>query len=151
MYWRLTLAFVISVFLAGTHWKAYVSGKKAVLAEVQAKALEAERAARQRERELVLARQQVEEAYAKHKRQAASAAAAARSELDRLRITLANPRVTATPGTAAQPRADGPGSAERELLAACAGEVQGLAAEADRLAGKVTGLQSYVREVCLPR
>ena len=40
LYLRLAVAAVIAVFLAGTHWKAYTSGKATVQAEWQAEKLE---------------------------------------------------------------------------------------------------------------
>ena len=77
---------------------------------------------------------------------AASAVNAARTELDRLRSDIA----TGAGGCAvpSDPAAglgidDGPTRAG-ELLSACAGELASLAADADRLAGQVSGLQGYV-------
>lgn len=124
------------------------AGRTKAQAECNAKAFYAERAARAREQQLLAENRKIEERYAQYQRTSAAAAASARSELERLRDTLASRR--ATPVAApAQPLPDGAGDTERQILAQCATEVQGLAAEADRLADKVTGLQDYVKTVLM--
>lgn len=146
MYIRLVIVAIVAVVLAGTHWKVYLNGQKAVRAEYQAKQLAAEQAARAREQQLVAQRQKVEELYVQEKRKAATAAAGARAELDRLRGQLAaGGPAPADPATA--PRADG-ASIESQLLGACATALVGVAEGADRLAAQVVGLQEYVRGVC---
>lgn len=149
MYVRLVIAAIVAVVLAGTHWKAYINGQKAVRAEYQAKQLAAEQAARAREQELVAQRQKVEELYVEEKRKAAAAAAGARTELGRLRDQLAAGRpapANPTPTT----RADA-GAIEGQLLGACASALVAVAEDADRLAAQVVGLQDYVRGVCRSR
>ena len=146
MYIRLVITAVVLVVLAGTHWKAYLNGKKAVRAEYQAKELAAEKAAREREQELIAERQKLEDRYVQDKRKADAAAAGARAELGRLRDQLAA-RGAAAATTAAPIRVDG-GSPEAQLLGACASALVGVAEDADRLAAQVIGLQAYVRGVC---
>jgi hypothetical protein len=147
MYWRVTAALLTLVVLACTHWKAYVEGKQIKQAEFNQMVANATQRFREREQAMVDAKQKAEEAHEQDKRKSAAAAVAARNELDRLRLALAG-RGRAAQDPAAQPRVDDTGAAERELLGACAGELQTMAAEADRLAVKVTGLQGYVAGVC---
>lgn len=148
MYLRLTLAAIALVVLAGTHWKTYVAGGNAVRTQHQAQVIAAEQSARAKEQALLAAKQRTEETYEQNKRKAATAAAAARTELDRLRVALAR-RGEPAPGAAPSASTDDTRGPERELLGACAADLQSMAAEADRLAGKVTGLQGYVTDVCL--
>lgn len=161
MYWllnpRVWVAAVILVVLGATHFTAYRGGKATVRAawdkeraELTAKALEAEQAARKKEQELVTQRQKLEEKYAQDKRKAAAAAAGAQSELDRLRDAIAAaPSCQAGADPAAAGRAAGAARLELELLGACATALTDLAAEADRLETRVVGLQQYVKQVCL--
>lgn len=104
--------------------------------------------ARAREATLNAARQKAEEFYVAEKRKAAAAARGARTELDGLRDELYALGTTAAgPGSATTCRVDA-GTPERELLGQCAAALVGVAAEADRMAAQVIGLQGYVREVC---
>ena len=150
MPWKLTLAIVVAVALAGTHWKAYVEGKHVVQAEWNKERLVAEKAAREKEQALVAGKQKAEEAYVQEKRKAARAAADARTELDRLRSALS------AGGEPAQAAASGPrindrAGLESELLGQCAAALVSMAAEADRLEAWIVGLQGYVKNVCSPR
>jgi hypothetical protein len=158
MYARLTLALIVAVLLAGTHWKTYVMGQQAVRvewdrdkAERVTLALQAEQAARAREQELVAARQNAEVRYAQVKKRAATAAAGAQSELGQLRDELAtHPDRDPTGGNpGAAHRADDGTRLERNLLGHCAAALVEVAADADRLEAIVLGLQSYVKQVCL--
>lgn len=161
MYWllnpRVWIAAVILVVLSATHFTAYRSGKAAVRAvwdkekaELTAKALAAEQAARTKEQALVVQRQQAEKRYVEEKRKAAVAAAGAGSELERLRNALAErDRELATADSAASSRANGGARLERDLLGNCATALAELGAEADRLEARIVGLQSYVKQVCL--
>lgn len=156
MYWRITAALIVAALLAGTHWKAYVSGKKTVQAEwnldIQQRteqALAAEQAARNQEHQLVAAKQKAEEAYVNEKRKAARAAAGAQSELDRLRDAINDRGDSSCADPAAKPRANGITRLEQELLGQCAGALTELAAEADRLEAIVVGLQAYIRGTVL--
>lgn len=156
MYWRITAALIVAALLAGTHWKAYVSGKKTVQTEwnedIQKRteqALEAERAARDQEQQLMAAKQKAEEAYVDQKRKAAVAAAGAKSELDRLRDAINDRGDSSCTDPAAKPRANGITRLEQELLGQCAGALTELAAEADRLEAIIVGLQAYIRGTVL--
>ena len=55
---------------------------------------------------------------------------------------------TASSNTTTPAGAYGTGGLERELLGNCAKSLAELAQTADRLEGKIVGLQSYVSEVC---
>lgn len=110
----------------------------------------AEELARKREQSLSVYRQQAEEKYVQEKTRAAAAASRARNELDGLRNELyALGPSSARKGPAATGRADGPARLEGELLGQCATALVGVAAEADRLAASVVGLQAYVKNVCV--
>jgi hypothetical protein len=124
--------------------------KLAQMNQAYAKGLqEASEAARRREHELLAARQKTEERYDQEKRKAAVAASRSRAELDGLRNELyAIPAPSAKDPNPA-PRADGRATLERELLGNCATTLVGMAAEADRLAAVVVGLQTYVKNVCV--
>ena len=124
--------------------------RMALMQQAHAEALQrSEQTAREREQGLVQARQKAEEAYVQEKRKAAVAAGRARSELDGLRdelyaLSAPQPRQDTAPAC----RTDA-GAVERELLGQCAANLVDLAAETDRLAVQLTGLQGYVRGVCM--
>lgn len=108
-------------------------------------------AARAQEQALGVAKQKAEEAYALEKRKAAVAARNARSELDGLRNELyAIPVPNRSPdtNTITFSRVNG-ATIERQLLGECATTLVEVAANADRLATQVLGLQSYVANVCV--
>jgi hypothetical protein len=109
----------------------------------------AEELARKREHDLLAARQKAEDQYDLEKRKAAAAATRSRSELDWLRSELYAIGAPSAKDPAPAIRADGRSGLERELLGSCASTLVGVAAEADRLAAVVVGLQTYVRSVCL--
>lgn len=148
-----TAAAIVSAALAG--WGAWIvqdwryDAELAKMHQAYAQGLQkAEQAARSREHDLLAARQRTEERYEQEKRKAAVAGSRARIELDGLRnelyaIAPANPK-----DPAPARRADGRATLERELFGSCASTLVGVAAEADRLAAVVVGLQTYVRSVC---
>lgn len=76
-------------------------------------------------------------------------ASAARTELDRLRLVLAERERIATSDATTSGRPDG-AATERKLLDECAGAYQKLAETTDQFAGQVRGLQSYVLMVVKP-
>lgn len=157
--YRYAIVAVLAVVLCATHWKAYVVGKTTVMSQWQQeklqmsqKALEAEQESRQKEQQLVAAKEKAEKQYVDEKRKAAKSAASASAELDRLRDALATAPTDsgkenhcACTGT----RVDVATGLERELLGHCATSLVQLAAEADRLETVVVGLQRYVKDVCL--
>lgn len=146
---RLTAAAVLALLLAGTHWKAYISGQQAVRAQYVAAQLQAEKAARLREQQLIEEKQKAEAVYVDQKRKAAVAVSGARTELERLRDALAT-RSPSEPATAS-PRAADRAGLEQHLLGQCASALVGMAAEADRLETLVVGLQGYIKNVCLEK
>ena len=146
-------ALALALIAAGwkVHHTGYQAGVNDTQANYQAQALEAERQARATERAKVIAVNQVETRHEQTKQAAAAAAAAADTELDRLRTLLATPTSTPQP-TATDPtpaaRADD-ASRARLVVGQCAGALASMAATADALEARVTGLQDYVRAVCL--
>lgn len=155
---RLVAVGVIAVALTGSHWYAYRSGKAAGEQRIEAlwgaeranlvAAAEAARTEReQREADLRRAAQEREDAYTEELRRQAGATAAARRELDRLRDAIATDaanRQPVAPDTGARPAPDD--ARAGDLLGQCAAELVTMGGHADRLAGKVTGLQSYARQ-----
>lgn len=153
---RVWITLALCAVLAFSHFTAYRFGKGVVRAEWDkdiakrtALALQAEQAARQREQELVAAKQVSEERYVEEVQKAESFAAGARSELGRLRNAIAARNRASTQSTAACPAADAGARSERDLLGTCAETLVGVAADADQLGAKVIGLQQYVSNVCL--
>lgn len=156
---RQTIRFVVAAGLAAilvaSHGYAYQRGRAAVQAQWDAErarqaeaALKAEQAQRAKEHALQEEKRKVEVQYAETKKKAASDAAAAQSELDRLRNALAARDRAASKDSATTGRVDVTGI-ERELLGECASALVGMGTTAQRLAGKVLGLQGYVKNVCL--
>ena len=141
----------VFAFAAGWQVQAWrYDTQIAIMQQAHAESLQAaEQAAREREQVLSQARQKAEEAYVQEKRKAIAAAARARTQLDGLRDEL-----YALPGPAAAGENSAPtcrvdaGALERELLGQCAATLVSVAAEADRMAAQVLGLQGYVRGVC---
>lgn len=152
--WRVVVALALAVLLAGTHWKAYTTGKKvtqaywdAERAQLVQAALDAEKQARDKEAALNISVRKVQKDYdAIKKTNAALAAATADSLLD-LQATIDS---IAPKDAAAPAGTHGAGGLEQELLGECARVVSILAASADRLESKVVGLQAYVRDVVKP-
>lgn len=149
-------AAIVSAFVAawGT-WQVQAwryDSQVAAMQKAHAESMQkAEQAARNREQALSAYRQESEEKYVQEKTRAATAANRARSELDGLRnelYALSAPKQGAA--ATAPSRADA-GAPERQLLGQCATTLVGVAAEADRLAAVVVGLQGYVKEVCLAK
>ena len=156
--YRYAIVAVLAVALCATHWKAYVVGKTTVMSQWQQEkltlaqeALKAEQVARQKEQQLVVAKEKAEKQYVDEKRKAAVAAASASAELDRLRDVLANNNRKESAGSCAVPGINARAGLEQELLGQCAGTLVSLAAEADRLETVIVGLQSYVKNVCLAK
>lgn len=127
------------------------SGQVAEIKRVHAEGVRlAEQATRARERALVVAKNESEARYVELKNRSDRAAAGARDELGRLRDELAARGRAAPQNPAAFPRVDA-ATAERELLGQCAQSLVSVAADADRLAAQLIGLQAYVSNVCLAK
>lgn len=151
---RLVALAALLLGLAAGCWKLYHTGYQAGVLETQAtyqaQALEAERQARATERAKVIAVNQVETRHAQTKQAAAAAAAAADSELERLRTLLATPTPQPTsPDPTAAARADDAARA-RIVVGQCAAALAEMAATADTLEARLSGLQDYVRSVVGP-
>ena len=153
LYARIAVAAAIALALAASHWKAYTKGRDVVRAEwaldaaerTQA-ALAASEAARKVEQELTAKVGRIDRAYQNQKRATASAVAAASVGVRDFEAVIAAP-ATASSDATPSCGANGSGSIERELLGKCAAALAGMGAEADRLAGRVLGLQDYVKTI----
>lgn len=152
---RLVALAALLLGLAAGVWKLYHTGFTAGVNETQAtyqaQALEAERQARATERAKVIALNAVQVKHEQTKQAAAAAAAAADGELERLRALLNTPPSTPQPPAAdptAPARADDATRA-RAVVGQCATALTTMAATADALEARLTGLQDYVTRVCL--
>jgi hypothetical protein len=144
---------VVLALLAFTHGFAYKAGRAMVAndwaQEREARAndlVEQSRAYRAKEQVLVQKANDVDKKLQREKQAAAAAARDSAGELRLLQEALAAASDRPTSDSASVSRAHGAGTGE--LLLECAGKYQGVAAEADSLAVKLTGLQSYVSGVC---
>ena len=153
---RLWILVGVAVFLAASHWKAYVSGKNTIRLEWQAAAaqatadqLEAERLARARELELNQRTRRIANDLVAEKSRRAAADLAAADSLQRLRAALAEPASPAASDPAAPARADD--DPRDAIIAECAGAVLALDKTARGLAGTLAALQGYTREVCVSK
>ena len=156
LYTHIAAAIVSAALAAWGTWQVQdwrYTGQIAQIQKMHAEQLQkAEQAARDREQTLSVFRQQAEEKYVKEKTRAAAAASRARTELDGLRDELYAFNPSSTGNAPATPsRADGAARLEGELLGQCATALVGMAAEADRLAANLIGLQGYVQGVCLAK
>lgn len=151
LYTHVAAAICAAVLAAWGTWQVQgwrYTGQIAQIQKAHAQLLQkAEQAARDREQALLGFRQQAEEKYVQEKNRAAAAASRARTELDGLRDAIYR-STPVTQDPAATCRTDD-AATQRELFGQCASALVGMAAEADRLAANVVGLQGYVRGVCL--
>ena len=152
---RLVALAALLLGLAAICWKLYHTGYQAGINETQAtyqaQALEAERQARATERNKIIALNAVQAKHDQTKQTAAAAAAAADSELDRLRALLNTPTPAPqppTPDPTAPARTDDATRA-RAVVGQCATALTTMAATADALEARLSGLQDYVTRVCL--
>lgn len=142
MYLRLTLALLVAVLLAGTHWKAYVAGQGAVRAELTAQALKASEQARQREQDL---RATVENQDRELQKQKARSAAVDRAHAERLR------EYQAALSRAAENTRPASGAADpfARIAGECGTALTALDQHARSLATTARALQEYATGVCL--
>lgn len=154
-YAKATIAGIVLMVLAGTHWKAYTVGRDLEAARQvdvfreQIERLEKKTAEyRSREQALVQEKYNAEVRYEQIRKRTRAADAGMHDELGRLRDELT---ATNLPGSAADSSAgagtDGT-TIERELFGDCAARYAGLAEEAGRIRDQVIGLQEYVAGVC---
>lgn len=141
--WRVWAAIVLAAGLAFTHFTAYRSGKAVVRAEWVADKLAESELRRNREKVLATANQGVDRALQAEKKRRAVLERNLADSLREFQATLNRP--DANPATPSG--ANGTGGLERELLGTCAKNLAELAIAADRLEGKVLGLQNYVNKV----
>jgi Protein of unknown function (DUF2514) len=151
--WRVWAVTGIVVMLAVSHWFAYHQGGLSVqvaferyMSEKKTAHSAALEAARAKEQTLQLTNAKVTNDYQTLKNTSATAAAAAKSERVRLLEALSAARA-ASSNTTTGTRADA-GPAER-ILVDILGKYEEVAGAADKLADQVTGLQGYVRNVCV--
>ncbi len=142
--WIAALLAVLAAFGSG-FYKGNATGKKSVNAEWTAEKLAQSEAARQREKAQTIANQGVDrELQADKKRRAAADLVTADSLLSFEAALAERNNASAASGT------NGTGGLERELFGSCAKALVELGQTADRLEGKVIGLQAYVSKVCRP-
>ena len=145
MYLRLAIICVVVAFLTATHWKAYVVGKQTARSEMLEAVRKAEKKSRETEQQLVAEKQQIEEEYAKRKKDSDAVVRSSRNQLDRLRDELRSYSARQNSDTCARVDADPRDTIIRE----CSEAAQSLAKVADENGLKLSALQSYVTNVCL--
>jgi len=150
--WRVWAAVALVVVFAISHGVAYRTGRDEVQAdwdkditERTVQALAAEQAARAKEQTLQTKNTKVSADYEKQKASNRALAISLDDSLRQLQAAIAD---TASPNSPPIAGTNGTGGLDRELLGNCARTLAELGQTADRLEGKVVGLQSYVAEVC---
>lgn len=146
---------IVVALLSLTHCTAYRMGRAVVArdwaedrAATALRLAEEVQTARVVEQEL---RKKADDGIAKLATEKKRGAAAAQSSADELRLlqeALARSVGPAYCETSASTGTDGAGISK--LLAECPVQYQGVARDADGLAIKVTGLQTYITEICKP-
>ena len=144
IYARIAAVTALFVLLAGIGWRIDQGGYKRSQAEWNAEKLVQSESARLREQAAQKSNERVSSEYQITK---SRLVADKRISDDRLRDFHA--AVSADTDTSAASRNHGTGGLERELLGSCATSLADMAITADRLEGKVVGLQSYVSNVCM--
>ena len=140
----LIIAIVLSGLAVGWVSRDYVADNEmAAIKAEHAQAVAQELAkARSKEHEYVANLHEASKAYAANQRVLRARVADARGELDSL-LDATKTRADAAPAPTAPGGTDGERTAW-QLFGACARTLQAVAAEADRLEAKLTGLQDYV-------
>lgn len=152
---RIWLAVALAIVLAGTHWRAYVSGEQARqlewdadTAQRTAAALAAEQLARQREQDLQTRVRKVSNDYQAEKTRRAAADQLAADSLRQLQAALAS-------GGAAGPDPAAPAGADDDprdgIIAECAGALVQMDKAARSLADQTRALQGYTAGVCVSK
>jgi len=148
--WRVWAAVAVAVALAGSHWKAYTSGKHSVqvefdvyVSEQKANMLDAEQKARIAEQQITAKLTKATNDYLALKKRNSSSAVAAAGQLQQLEATVAN---SPSPDTTPTSGVDGP-SPYKELFLTCARTLTSMGAEADSIADRLSGLQNYVTSI----
>lgn len=142
----------LAIALWGWHWNDKRIAVSDAIAVMQAKqvaaALAASEAARAKEAELQSKVTKVANDYQTEKKRRAADAVSLNDSLRQLQASIDSPTSTSasSPG-----RVNGTGGLERELLGNCSKALAEMAITADRLEGKVVGLQGYINSVMLPK
>lgn len=144
--WRIWAALVVAVVLAGTHWKAFHMGMTTVQAKWDADLLQALEDDKKTTSQRIASNAKVDQKFQIEKQQLQAHIADANLALDSLRDTLSAQQNNNPPASC---RIDA-GGAERELLGQCATTLVRVAQEADRVEGKLNGLQDYIKQVVKP-
>jgi len=146
---RLWAAIALAIALAAVGWKGYVMGKNTVQAEWdkvelkrQAEATKFSEQARAKELALNEANRRISDDLQKAK---AARDAADKRVADGLRDFNSAISSTASKDTGGTCGADDTRAKERDILRSCAASLGSLAATADRLTDKITGLQDYAK------
>lgn len=145
--WRIWAALVVAVGLAASHWKVYHMGMTTVQAEWDKDTLQAIKDDDKTTKDRISSNAKVDQKHQLEKAQLQTHIADANAALDGLRDTLASAKQSNNPPAACRVDA---GGAERELLGQCATTLVRVAQEADRVEGKLNGLQDYVTRVVKP-
>lgn len=150
---RLWIALALAGLLAFTHYKAFHGGKAAVQvlwdrerAETTAEALKASEARRATEKASTDTNAKITNDYNTQKKLRAADAVVSAGKLRSLETAINSARSAETPsaaGAAADPRLD--------IIAECASVASQLDDTVKSLAGTLTGLQSYTKDVCMIR
>lgn len=144
---RIVIGLLVFLLLVATHWKAYVYGKQVVKLDLIAAVRKAENSKAQLESNLLEEKIKVEKEYAKQKKKSDAVIRSTRNELDRLRDELRS--YSERQNTASCSRVDA--DPRNTIIRECSEAAQSLARIADENGLKLSALQSYVTEVCLPR
>jgi hypothetical protein len=150
---RVWIAVALAIALAGTHWKAYTTGKQAIQlewdaasAQATAVALQAEQAARAKEQALQSQVRKVAHDYQVEKTRRAAADQLAADSLRQLQAALASGGKPAADPAAPAGADDDPRDG---IIAECAGHLVQVDAAARKLADQTRALQSYAEGVCV--
>lgn len=150
---RVWIAVALAIALAGTHWKAYTSGKQAVqlewdaaTAQATADALAAEQLAREKEQALQTKVRKVTNDYQVEKTRRAAADQLAADSLRQLQAAIAS-------GGEARADPAAPAGADDDprdsIIAECAGALVQMDKAARSLADQTRALQGYTSGVCV--
>lgn len=145
-------AWALAALLAWGAWQKHSATKATRQAEQATAAAvianskaQAEQAARDQEFQFAEAARKARDEYARNIARQQAAAAGARAELDSLRDAIANSAPSPACTGASSPGGIDVTGTLRELLGSCAGTLSDMAAEADRVKGRLTALQDHVR------
>ena len=150
---RVWAAVALAIALAGTHWRAYTSGKRTVQTQWTADtalrtaaALVAEQSERAKEQANNLKNRKIANDYAAEKTRRVAADVLAADSLRQLTAALAAGHQASTDTAAPAGADDDPRDG---IIAECASALVEVDAAARRVASQVVALQSYAASVCM--